>query len=81
MTPRLLAWSLPPSQSPGARVRGGCTISVVRSKTAPQVGRASAVMQRDNARALPPALVEYNAEVLHTLIALRWLSEDEAYEP
>jgi hypothetical protein len=41
------------------------------SKTAPQVGRASAVKQRDSARALPPALVEYNAEVLNALIALR----------
>jgi hypothetical protein len=35
---------------PAARVRGGCAISLVRSKTGRRVGRASAVMQRGSAQ-------------------------------
>ena len=35
---------------PAARVRGGCAISLVRSKTVRRVGRASAVMQRGSAQ-------------------------------
>src|SRR5262249_49383796 len=35
---------------PAARVRCGCAISLVRSKTVRRVGRASAVMQRGSAQ-------------------------------